>query len=193
MSIWSRTSQGLFGSEQLKQKQGVTTTTTTGTGVAQQKVNPFTGSGQVLTTSDYEKMLRDLLSIYVPPISKEEGEELERLKVEYEADNKLAKLKAFKALSSELRQFVINSHEWESARTSINNTEAEKSERYKELLAKRTTGLGGPYHSGVTVGMDPSSMFYPSIGPVALPNGISLQDLKNAHIEASLEEEVLNE
>jgi hypothetical protein len=189
MSIWTRTGGSLGISDQLAKQQGSAADST------QQLGNPFWSSGSTITTTDYAKMMEDFLKIYGAPLTNEESKELEKLEAEFKIEIKNAKLKVFKSLSPELRQFAINSHEWERARLDIDGADANRSDRHNELLKKRSNGLGGGFpYSGLSGSTLDSSMFYPpQSAPVQLPSDITIDELKEAHIEASLEEEVLNE
>ncbi len=145
-----------------------------------------TSTGPILTPSQLSQMLQGLSSI-----SAQEKQELEQLRQQNKLETKTLRLVIFKKLPSDLRQYVINSFIWKESVSEMSNTQAEKSERQKELENKESLsnmfGQGVHISSGSSFSLDPSW-----IAGVALPEGITIEDLKKAHIEACLEEEVLD-
>lgn len=142
------------------------------------------GAGGAMSPSQLQKMLSGL---WPNSITKEEQEELARLKGEYEAERKAARLAEFKKLPAELRQFVMNSVAWSSAVASINAVDVPMSERHKELKSKEDV-----FKSYGTIHTQGGWSYPFSFGSMPLPEGLTLEDIKNAHIEQSLEEEMLN-
>lgn len=143
----------------------------------------------------------DAMQATVQPLSNEEQKEYQRLEKEHEEEVKSAKLAYFKALPPEFRQTIINILQWETVAKEINHIEPPKSERLRELegRARRTNPFAGYGHSY-------SKQFYPSGGsplqdaldnlgrhhyPTNMPNGLTLEQLEEAHLEATIEEELL--
>lgn len=136
-------------------------------------------SGTVYTTSTAYNTIHIVLS-------PEEKKELDLLVADFEIDKKQLKLKEFKKLSPEIRQYVINAQTWQHTLHIINSTEPEKSERLKELESKPTH----PYTlSGQNIGLTMGG--YYTI-PVSLPDGLTLEDISQAHVEQTLEDEMLD-
>jgi hypothetical protein len=130
------------------------------------------------------QQLSSILSGGLLGISIEEREELAKLKIQYEEERKLVKLTEFKKLPNELRQFVLNAFAWQAAVQTINNADVGRSERLRELIGKENMGK---IWSTQAQGFN-----FPSISSIALPEGLSLEDIKRAHLEQSLEEELFN-
>jgi hypothetical protein len=117
-------------------------------------------------------------------MTKEELAEYEELKKVHNEKIKLAKITEFKKLPPELRQFIINAIAWHNAVETINNVAPEKDPRFKELEDKDQRMKSG------MISID--SLYYTGFNTLSLPKGISNEDLKHAHLEATLEEQVLN-
>lgn len=148
--------------------------------------------GTVLTPAQLSQMLQGLGSLSSTGLTQKEKEELENLKQQYSAELKAAKLAIFKKLASELRQYVINSFIWKDALKEMGETTVEKSNRLSELELKES--LYGPY-SGKAVHHTqgfPWTLTDTLGNVIQLPEGITIEDLKQAHLEACLEEEVLD-
>lgn len=142
------------------------------------------------TTLDPADILK-ILSGYTQGFTAEEKKEYDELKAQYEADVKAAKLNVFKKLPSELRQHVINSFMWKDTVAEINKTVADKGARLAELENKESLSRG---YGGATLGNYSSSFnseFKLDLQP-ALPEGITIEELKQAHTEACIEEELLD-
>ena len=138
--------------------------------------------------------LGSLLSGYGTPMTPEEKVELEELKKEHEFKLKLAKLDVFKQLPADIRQLVINAHMWQACCNNMNSTTIAKDPKLEELERKSDAGKiymssgAGQWSTGYASG---SSLFGNFIA-TNLPTGVTVDDLKQAHMEATLEEEVLN-
>lgn len=147
----------------------------------------WTTTGTQLDPAQILKILQG----YTGGLTADEQKEFSELKKQHEADIKTAKLSVFKKLASELRQYVINSYEWKSSVHEINQTKAEKSERLRELENKEslTRGYGGASLGSYHAGFSPE---YKLNLELELPEGLTIEDLKQAHMEACLEEEMLN-
>lgn len=155
--------------------------------------------GGVLTQQQISQMLQN----YAIGLSPEEQKELEQLQTEYAAEIKACKLAIFKKLPTELRQFVVNALSWRECTQEINGVIIDKSERLKELENKNSYKhmFGGP-SVGPSYGMPINNNWYGA--PVdasmadslsrfiSIPDGITAEELKQAHVEATLEEEILN-
>jgi len=110
-------------------------------------------------------------------LSQEENDELNALTEQYEVDLKNAKIAEFKKLPSDIRQFIINSIIWTGAQYKINNLSVNKYQRQIELESKS-------FRSGIY-----TSSYAPMYNN--LPTGILNEELKQAHIDVSLEEQIL--
>lgn len=121
-------------------------------------------------------------------LSKEETEEMNRLKVEYTYEGKKAKILAFKQLAPEMRQFVISALTWQESLKQINSIAPAKSIRLIELENKNNAGQS----LSTTWSTSATDMFGSVFATIYLPNSITAEDLKQAHLEVTLEEEVLN-
>lgn len=137
--------------------------------------------------------LATIMSMYAP-LSKEESEELDNLKKEHNNEVKVAKLAAFKKLSPEMRQFIVNLISVHASVKKINDTTVDKSQRLKDLESKEaftrgSTSTTWAQYSGVNI-YDP---FSNKIKVQAIEiDGISLEEIQQAHVEATVEEEMLN-
>ena len=129
-------------------------------------------------------------------LSKEEQTSLDQLRKEHQASVKHAKLGTFKKLPAEIRQQVVNAYEWKTCFDNMNATTVVKDPKL-EALEKKEELHSMFSHSGYkrqssSIAIDPTA--YPGIFfgiNMGLPQGVTLEDLKQAHMEASLEEEML--
>lgn len=138
-----------------------------------------------------------------PPLTPAEQQELESLRADYRRDIKLAKLNIFKALPSTIRQSVIDAFEWENARHQMNTASLSvQNPRLKELEDRDSFGriFGGQSHSsyfrqymGSPYQTLDTANNIAAFSGFILPEGISLEDLKITHIEATMEESIQNE
>lgn len=182
---------------------GLTTTTggtgpSSGSGVGFPGV--FTGAGthHIGSPAMTQQQLQSILGVIGGNITPEEKAELAQLKLEYAAEIKTHKLLAFKKLAPELRQWVINAIQWENDLAFINAISVPQSKRIQELENKEAVGNLSQYlgtlktqaHWASSSVLDPNGMRIPF--HVSLPNDLTVEDLKQAHIEASLEEEILD-
>lgn len=147
-------------------------------------------TGTSLTTQQIQTLLQGLST----GITKEEKEELERLRLENKADTKKAKIDVFKRLPADFRQHIINMYIWHEVFVEMNSTKTPKSQRQIDLENKENFGTLGPgistYLGGqLSVSIHDSLDFIPY--PAHLPESITLDDLKQAHLDASMEEEIL--
>jgi len=146
------------------------------------------------------KTIADLMkSISMKPTA-EELKELEQLEDDYRRELKAAKLAPFKALPAVLRQRVIDKFLIHECFERMNSTQIGKTDRQRELENKRDihSAYGGNYINSAGVnsaswngyGYEP----YPETEkPLPLPQGITIEDLQEAHLSKSLEEEIENE
>ena len=180
------TSTGIFSS-------GLSTTSGTTSGTYSTVTLPVAtaGASAVWTTAGTATISAHISHI---PLSKEEQVELDSLKRDWEIEKKNIKLAEFKKVPSELRQFVINALTWQESLKAVNEIVVPQSNRLIELTnkdnaGKYLTGQGIWTAGGVTYSAQSWNIV--SINPI--PDGITGEELKNAHIEQTLEEEMLNE
>lgn len=132
------------------------------------------------------------------PLTSAEEEELKELEHQQAWSTKMAKLAVFKALPREYRQSIINVLLWEEAVQEINRTSNPESDRLRELKLKQSfsplspfLGSGHTFHPPSMGGRPmwpPASFGMPT--QTMLPEGITKDDLMQAHLDASLEEEI---
>lgn len=133
-----------------------------------------------------QQQISTLLGAFTQSLTATETQELEQLKKERELAIKAAKLAIFKKLDSTLRQTVINLMAWTDSCKEMDTVTVDKPARLVELEQKEQFGrifIQPMNHSKYT---------FPAWVP-QLPEGVTIDDLRQAHIEASLEEELLNE
>lgn len=123
-------------------------------------------------------------------LTKEEQAELETLQKEHNIKVKQAKLNIFKALHADMRQYVINVHEWQTYCNNMNKATIDKDPRLVELNKIDSNGKL-LFHAGNSTTYGYYNNDLTAHIHLPLPEGISLEDLKQAHMEASLEEEML--
>lgn len=138
--------------------------------------------------------MHQMISTMIIGLTKEEQAEYEQLKNEYAIKLKQAKLNIFKAICSEMRQTVINGYEWRACFANMNNATIEKDPRFDDLERKDNNGkifMTNASGSVTKTGWYDQSNngFFVNM---PLPEGLTLEDLKQAHMEASLEEEMLS-
>jgi hypothetical protein len=150
-----------------------------------------TTTGGTLTQDQIEQILKGVTTI---GLTAEEEKELEELKAQHAGLIKAAKLSVFKKLPSDMRQFVINNLEWEDRVAEIESATTEKSTRLQELenRDRRVFINNGQSFSG-TNWHDANIGNFPIARTIRLPDGLTANDLRQAHVEATLEEEVLHE
>lgn len=143
-----------------------------------------------------QSQLQHALAGLAVGLTKEEQEQLQNLRTEHTAQVKLAKLGTFKKLPGTIRQQVIDAYEWKICFDNMNATTVVKDPRLAELEKKEEMynmfTHSGMYKRHTQTSIDPSA--YPGIFygfNQNLPQGLTLEDLKHAHMEASLEEEML--
>jgi len=141
-----------------------------------------------VTATDLEQ-LRKMLGLE-DPLTAEEKQELENLKSQYANDLKVTKLNIFKKQSSQLRQYVINSFLWQETVNLMNSAKPSQSVRINELENKTSTPFPFLSGSGNTLFTQDSTGFIP-YSHLPMPNGISIEELQQAHVEATIEEEML--
>lgn len=129
------------------------------------------------------------------PLTDEEKKELEELQRQYNEETKQVRLDEFKKMPTQLRQFVINVITWKKNSSIMSTLHASKSERLKELESRNnghtTLGTGG-INLGSWLNIQGDSTWNIDINVLlGLPNNISPEDLEAAHVEATIEEEML--
>lgn len=123
------------------------------------------------------------LTIQFPtPLSDAELKELNILKEQHATESKAVKKQKFRELHPELRQMVIAMLLWQEKCLEISVSESTKTDRMKELEARHMT-LSSQWFTS-TVG--------PYVTAPPIPHGLTVQDLQEAHTEATLEEEILS-
>ena len=169
------------------------------------------GDGQVIMTSPPSNngpfgghytmssslTLKDFLEDLTKPLSKEEQERLEELKKEHEVAIKTAKLDVFKKAPAEMRQFVINALTWNETHNSIEAVSVPKTKEHSDLESRHNYGrLFMSHGSGFSINPQWSTSaggsVFDFLRSIGLPNGITVVDLQQAHLEATMEEEMLN-
>lgn len=174
---------------QLGQGQG---STLGGAGSAGATSDPYAGMFGNLDPA----ILKQLIGGITIGLTAEEKEEFDRLTVEHKHEIRKHKMEAFKKIAPEMRQFVINALTWNDELGNINNTPVDKSQRLTELEVKSRGGFNSHSHT-----YNPANAWYPGTRSeasislssfVGIPEGLTVEDLKQAHIEATLEEEMLN-
>lgn len=152
--------------------------------------DPFGQYWSSAGTLDPAQILK-ILQGYTTGLSGEEQKELEELKLHYQNELKEAKLAIFKKLSSDFRQQIINSFLWKETVEEMNKTKLDKNPRQGELENKESLSRG---YGGQTLGSYQSAFspeFKIDLTP-AMPDGITLDELKQAHTVACIEEELLD-
>ena len=125
-------------------------------------------------------------------LSIDEKKELDELKAQNEIELKSMKLLVFKKIPAAIRQAVIDGYEWKICYDMMNASVVPKSQRQVDLENKDNAGriytLGGVGSSHYT------SIYQDNIyfNLTNLPQGVSFEELKKAHMEATLEEEMLD-
>lgn len=146
------------------------------------------GVGGIYTTTGTSITLPGAFGHY-ESLTPQESSELESLKKDNVIETKIAKLTEFKKLPTQLRQFVINACMWQDTVQKINEITAPESDRQKELAYKDQHGkLLTTQGWSVSV-----NSFINSMTSISLPNDLTTDDLKNAHAEQAIEEEMLDE
>jgi hypothetical protein len=120
------------------------------------------------------------------PLSKEETRELTLLTEEHLLKTKLLKIEYFKKVPSEVRQEILNIITWQQYKKDISQIESEKTDRHKALESKKNSS--NIFISGGTAWFSASYDIY----SILLPDGITLSELKQAHIDSLMEEQVLD-
>jgi hypothetical protein len=160
-----------------------------GSGIA----NSARSSGVLTTTTAHTTilpsgMVSGTTFTWPQQLTLQEKEELNILRDQHKEQSRVAKLDEFKKLPAALRQHVINVLVWQEVKQKIESCELEKSDRLKDLEMRdsmSTLNGFGSVSSGLQ--LDPNWPMAPT-----LPKDISAEDLKSAHSDASLEEEMLS-
>lgn len=136
--------------------------------------------------------LGSLLAGYGTPLTPEEKVEYDELKKEHEFKLKLAKLDIFKQLPADIRQLVINSHLWQACCNDMNSTVVDKDPKLEELELRDNSGKLYTSSGSGNVWISSGTSIFGNYYTPTLPTGITVDDLKQAHMEATLEEQVLD-
>lgn len=122
--------------------------------------------------------------VWSPQLSPEEQKELETLEAEYQINLKAAKLAEFKKLPKELRQWVIDYITWQKVFSQVDQASVQKTQRQIDLENKKNNGYlsikGNPW----------AQQGY--VFNLPMPAGLSNEDIEQAHLEASLEEQIID-
>ena len=142
-------------------------------------------------THSIHKLIEDLFK-NLQNSSPEEVLELESLRTEHAQKIKAAKIERFKKVPGRIRQQVIDRAIWAEERTAINNVGAiDKDPRLVQLENKKRLSQG--FSSGSSYGgnipIDLSGVDFDTFA--IWPEGLSLEDMKMAHLDATAEEELL--
>lgn len=149
------------------------------------------GPINVTLTGTQQQQLQQMMGTLQFGLSPEEKKELEELEREHAIKLKTERLSIFKKMDGSIRQSVINALIWKETMEAMNAATVEKSQRQVDLEAKNvlfknmfihTQGSNWTYNTG-------TDLFFNGI---ALPQGVTVEELKQAHADATLEEEVLN-
>lgn len=147
----------------------------------------FPGVGTTGTNITISSGTQGILS--VATLTDEEKKELAQLRDEHDAEVKAAKLNIFKQLNSEIRQRTIDLFEWANCKQLMDATFVPQNERLAQLTMKESmTGV-----TTLRAYIGSGTSWYPHLGvqtEPGLPEGITLEDLKKAHVDASLEESI---
>lgn len=175
----------------------------TTTGGAQIATGQGSTSGQSsgLFGSLTPQQISQMLQGFGVPLDKEEQDEYDRLNLEHQAEIKKQKIAVFKKCSPDLRQFIVNFFTWKEVTQEINQVVVAKPERLEQLETKKKNNMFGSSKShwhqssfgttGSKASWDPG-MTESLLSQMGLPEGMTPEELKQAHIEATLEEEMLN-
>ncbi len=133
-------------------------------------------------------------SIHVgDPLTKEEQVELDELRTQHVLDIRLAKIAGFKKLPAELRQFVVNMLTWNEEVDRLEAVSADKSQRQIELEQKESNNGFLTIQNG-TAWLGNNAVTNATIripDDFRVPDGLTVDELKQAHMESTLEEQML--
>lgn len=148
-------------------------------------IRSSTGSNAIVSVGGTQGTLS------VTTMSDEERKELEQLRKDHDLEIKTTKLNIFKALSPDVRQRTLDLFEWVNCRQTMDATTIPQSERLAQLSMKEA--MTGSMTLKAYMSNGSGITWYTSSGMHTepnLPDGITLEDLKKAHMEASLEESI---
>lgn len=114
-------------------------------------------------------------------LTPEELKELADLEQQHKENTRLFKMGEFKKIPSALRQQVVDVIIWQEESTRIGSLEDAKSQRHIDLEAKRNNN-GSMLIGGTSWFTHSNFAYVPTI------NGLTANDLKQAHLEACAEE-----
>jgi hypothetical protein len=138
------------------------------------------GHGAIYATHSYG-------STAYPSLTAEEQKELDLLREETKASSKVFKLNIFRELHPDMRQMVIAMITWQQYRDSISSAKT-VSTRQQELEMKASMASGGLYNGyNYNVSNTATICWSGSL----IPDGLTREDLIEAHTSACLEEELL--
>jgi hypothetical protein len=159
-------------------------------GIEYPVVTDMAGTPVITTTTstDLVDQLNNVFTTNSLGLSKEEAAEREELLAEHAQQVKTAKLNIFKSLPAPLRQYVINSILWTDAVRNMDSMSLPESHRLKELNSRNfpyNSRLAGHNSTWQSVRDDRYLITPP------MPADITEEELQQAHLEATLEESML--
>jgi hypothetical protein len=164
------------------------------------KVKDLIDNFKDIWTSDDIGPIQTMSSTYgigntqpIQPLSSEEALELYELSKKHKEELRLAKLNFFKKLPKELRQHAITHYTWIESIKNIDSVQLPVNTRIAELQAKdynhAALALNNHnYHKNFYNSF--SEKLIPSYIP--MPQDLTLRELIAAHLEASIEEELID-
>lgn len=159
----------------------------------------FTSSGTTITlpigaSSGAMTTFSSLFDSMIKPLSTDEVKRLEELKQEHQVKIKQAKVDIFKKHPPDMRQFVINVISWRDLAKQVEAVSIDTPQELKDLEQRHeygklftASGRGFQYHI-----RDNTASIYDILISLGSFDGLTFEDLKQAHLEATMEEEMLN-
>jgi len=129
-------------------------------------------------------------TIHFPGLSTDELKELEILEQTYKEEAKQKQLNSFKKIPATMRQHIVDVLEWDAKIDQMDAEASECSQRLQELRSRNFNPMSSQaWYPGVHAPGQITT--WPAPGRMRLPAHLTLEDVKQAHAERSLEEEVL--
>jgi hypothetical protein len=123
-------------------------------------------------------------------LTKEEKDEYEQLMHEHKVAVKQCRLEAFKGLSTELRQFIINQLTFGKHISDLHKYTVNNNPRLTELTNRNLNSMN---MINFASGSGTISAFRDPFLLNSLPEGITVEDIQQSHLERCLEEQLLDE
>lgn len=160
--------------------------------ISQEELSRQLQSDQLTSRYFDIESLRQMQSIFNDPLgelSPEEEQELKDLKVARKLESKRLKIESFKKLDAVTREFVIQSYQWEKAVDEINSVSAAKTARELDLRRREDFNKAFMHRT-----INAKSMWeVHNSGRPRLPDGLTIEDLTKAHLDATMEESLHGE